>query len=54
MSFFHIKFWLLYKLRKRKNDICPVVINVTLYKTLEISFYKKKNERNNFYPNFTR
>ena len=41
MSFFHIKFWLLYKLRKRKNDICLVVINETLNKTPEISFKKK-------------
>ena len=39
--FFHIKFWLLYKLRKRKNDIYPIVINETLNKTLEISFKKK-------------
>ena len=43
--FFHIKFWLLYKLRKRKkNDIYPVVTNETLNKTLEISF--KKNTKN--------
>ena len=39
--FFPIKFWLLYKLRKRKNDIYPIVINETLNKTLEISFKKK-------------
>ena len=54
--FFHIKFWLLYKLRKRKkNDIYPVVTNETLNKTLEISFKKNtKNERNHFYSNFTR